>query len=230
MGALLLAGLFLYKPNKYLAKTEIVKPSQLDFSNSNQIQTKKLSVMTNEKSVQKTTPSEVQPALEPNEQVKWLVFEDILNTKNDNDPRLDLEFKRLSPEFHRALYERYDKLSPEDHNAKGLIAYLVTRDLQTTDDAGFLKKVFQEAPCLSLPDCKANPSEHADHSAADQTTVVYEKLAVLYSLEQHLEKDPKFLNSLIQRNAVVEILIQAEAFPVPVVHEKARAIRSRFGL
>ena len=236
-GALLIAGLFLFshhsEPVAELT-AKITKPSQLNFSESNQIQqVPKASARASATETLQQEKNEVSIAvqkLEGEDRAKWFVFESIYNSKNDNDPRMDRELKKMSVALHEALYEKYDSLLPENHSGKALIAYLIARDLTTTNDAQFLKKVFQESPCLSLPDCKTQSSENSHHSATDQTTLIIAQLNILYSLEQKIQSTPQVLSDAPERSRIVQVLIAAENYPVPTVHEKAHAIRTRFSL
>lgn len=235
----MIAGLFLFFNQSSPApdlNVNIAKPSQLNFTSSNQLnllQSEKQPVPASSEETVKQETAEVSVAvqkLQGEDKAKWFVFESIFNSKNDNDPRMDRELKRLSIPLHEALYEKYDSLLPENHSGKALIAYLIARDLSTNSDAQFLKKVFQESPCLSLADCKSRPTENSHHSGVEQTTLVIAQLNVLYSLEQKLISTPQILNDAAERSRIVQVLIEAENYPVPSVHEKARAIRTRFGL
>ena len=239
IGALLTAGLFLFLNRSNLAPqltAKITKPSQLNFSSSNQLNPQQNSnspepILSVE--IVKDEKTEVSMAvqkLQGEDRAKWFVFESIFNSKNDNDPQMDKELKKMSIPLHEALYEKYDSLLPENHSGRALIAYLIARDLVTTSDAQFLKKVFQESPCLSLADCKSRTSENSHHSGVEQTTLVIAQLNVLYSLEQKIQSTPQILSDTLSRSHIVQVLIEAENYPVSAVHEKARAIRTRFNL
>src|SRR5688572_5521794 len=58
----------------------------------------------------------LQEQLPTKDKKKMAVLEEIVGTKNDNDPRLDSEFRGLSPEFKRALEGRYHATSKERLN------------------------------------------------------------------------------------------------------------------
>lgn len=207
-----------------------MKPSQLDLTQSNTLPAVKIEAqkVTLENSAKVLPQAE---HLEKEDKKKWLVFEDILKTKNDNDPRMDRELKKLSPALREALYEKYESMPNEDRSGRGLIAYLVARDLNSIEDIQFIKKVFQEPPCLSLADCKSTATtDNPHHSATDQTTLVYPQLSALYTIEKQLTENSQLLNNAAYRSETVQTLISAESFPVPVVHEKARSIRNKFSL
>jgi len=234
IGALLIAGLFLFfRPGNHDNSSTSLKPSQLNFSESNQLSSS---------SPKHDTPSIAAPASETKspslhdnfsaqEKSQWATFEDILKTKNDNDPRLDQDLKKISSRFREALYEKYAQLPPEDHSRRGLVAYLIARNGSSIEDMQFLKKIFQEPPCLSMADCKSAPvNQDPHHTSVDQTTLVYEQLSVLYLLERQISQNPSLLNDAASRSGFIQVLAQAESYPVPTVHEKARALRAKYGL
>ena len=239
MGALLLAGLFFYsQKTKTRAELVIEKPSQLDFKQSNHIaelksptrdQAAESEVVSKPSSLHSVVLPKAE-SLQGEDKNKWLIFQSILQSKNDNDRRLDLDLKKMSPAVHEALYEQYESLPDEEHSGKGLIAYLVARDLETTKDIQFLQKIYQEKPCLSLADCKTLGADDAHLSSVEQTTLIYKQMSALYVIEQQLATEPQRLNNASYRNGIIQILIQAESFPVATVQEKARAIRTKFNL
>lgn len=234
IGALFIAGLFLFfRSEKDSNTAAILKPSQLNFTESNQLSS-------SFQQIEKTSTPEIAPteakastqeSFSPQEKLQWTVFEDILRNKNDNDPRLDQDLKKISSRFREALYEKYAHLPSEDHSRRGLVVYLIARDISSTEDLQFLKKVYQEAPCLSMADCKsASSDQDPHHSAIDQTTLVYEQLSVLYLIERQISQNPNLLSNATSRSELIQVLAQAESYPVPAVHEKARAIRTKYGL
>lgn len=232
-GALLCVGLFLFfRPEKSEVTQSHLKPSQLNFSDSNELLTEQPKVDTH--NTNNTSTENSRRAVEnltSDEKRNWSVFEEILKTKNDNDPRLDLFLKKLSPEFRQALQEKYEALAPEDHNGRGLVVYLIAREISSMDDFEFLKKIYQEPPCLSMQDCKSSPAQiDSHHSSMDQTTLIYEKLSALYLIDKQISENPQLLNNSTFRDGVIQVLAQAESFPIPAVHEKARGIRIKYRL
>ena len=234
IGALLIAGLFLFfRSRNHDSASATLKPSQLNFTEGNQLpsSSKKTSQASFEPSPTEIKSPFAHENFSPQEKVQWTIFEDILKTKNDNDPRLDQDLKKISSRFREALYEKYAQLPPEDHSRRGLVVYLIGRDTSSSEDLQFLKKIYQEPPCLSMADCKSsstNPDPH--HSSVDQTTLVYEQLSGLYLIERQISQNPNLLNEASSRSEFIQILAQAESYPVPAVHEKARAIRTKYGL
>lgn len=231
LGALLIAGLFLfYKKQNSSPDFSNLNPNQFDLKKSNQIQ----STVENQ-NLQAPSTTDAKPIFTPtglnaDEVNIWTTFENILISKNDNDPRMDQLLKHLSPNLKKALFEKYDQIESEKRNDKGLITFLIGRDLKTTEDATFLKKVFEEAPCLSLADCKSTAPEDPHHSSTNQTTLSYPQLVALYEIEKNLSENPSLLDNLNVRASIVNALRQAENFPVPAVHNKARQILNRFKL
>ena len=102
-------------------------------------------------------------------------LDDILRSRNDNDPRLDSDFNALSPEAKRLLRERYAGLPRERRNELGTIVYLLGKNLSSAADWEFLRAVAAEPPCLSLADC----SKRAPMGPGDAVTLAYPALVAL---------------------------------------------------
>lgn len=232
IGALLTGGLLIYSRQDEPKSIQSLKPSQLDFSKSNQIQP----VPQNYLDVRETANANVEkkieapPGLSETDRRAWIVLEEILNSKNDNDPRMDREFKNMTLEMHEALFKKYASLQMENRNGRGLIAFLVARDLKSPADAEFLRKIFQESPCTSFEDCKNVGNDDPHFSGINQTSLTYPQLASLYQLESKLEKGPEILKDPNMRDEIIALLKQAADFPVPVVQQKAEEIKSKYGL
>lgn len=219
---------------KTFSAPAVTHPDQLDFTESNTLPTA-------EEVAQKILTEE-SPNLPPAEVVEmadtlneaeakiWQGFEEILKSKNDNDPRLDTDLRSLSTPLKQALYRRYGSIPDEDRNARGLIVFLIARDLKTTADVTFLKGVYREEPCLSLENCSVTGNETTHLSGTNQTTMNYPQLAGLHQLERQLKERPELLQDADLRAEILELLKNAENFPVPVVQNKARQIRRTFGL
>ncbi len=233
-----MAGLFFIFTR---SRTNIIvaKPSQLSFVASNYLVAQDLRTSTN-RNAETTAILVVSSASSPLEdkiknlkdedQVHWSIIKDILKSKNDNDPRIDQSLKNLSPALHAVLFEKYQSISAEDFSARGMIVYLIARDLKTSEDVEFLKKVYQESPCLSLADCKSVGADDAHHSSMNQTTLVLAQLEGLYVIEKQLQDQRYLFNNPTYRSGVVQILVQAESYPVAVVREKAQSIRLTYEL
>ena len=235
IGALFIAGLFLFlvKYRQPQAGEVPLKPSHLDFGNSNEIQNDTGSILGSPTSEPRELPNDPVPApssLSQAEQKLWNNFEEILASRNDNDPRVG-DLKNLSPEFRKSLFERYNSLKPEDRNGRGFIVFLVVKDIRSASDLEFLQKVYQEQPCFSLENCAGGVADEDPHTAGvNQTTLSYPQLAGLYQLEKQLETNPGLLKDPSLRAGVLATLKQAEAFPVPVIRQRAEQIRNKFRL
>src|SRR5207302_220894 len=84
---------------------------------------------------------------------KLVILDEILRSRNDNDPRLDADFNDLSAETKRRFREKYGALAPEKRNERGTVVYLLGRNINDDRDWDFLREVAGEPPCLSLSDC-----------------------------------------------------------------------------
>ena len=236
MGALFIAGLLFYTSGKN-SNDQISKPSQFNFSQSNLAQAASSKEPTDTKPAEiKSVPlptgrlSDLAERLSIQDREKWDIFNSILKSKNDNDSRLDLQFKTMSPPLHDMLFEKYETLAPEDRNGRGLIAFLIARDLQSQDDFQFLQKIYQETPCLGLADCHSAMVDGGEGAGSTQTTLVYPQMAVLFQIEKKIAEHPEILNQADVRSGIIQILIQAESFPIPMVVDRARSIRTKYQL
>lgn len=104
----------------------------------------------------------------------------ILLSRNDNDPRLDLDFNGLSAADKRAFRKLYRETKREKRNELGTIVYLLGRNLTAPEDWKFLREVALEPPCLSLSDCARKPAPGSDEEAqGDEVTLAYPALVAL---------------------------------------------------
>ncbi|MEK7388732.1 MAG: hypothetical protein AAB036_03450 [Elusimicrobiota bacterium] len=116
---------------------------------------------------------------------KLRVLEEILRSRNDNDPRLDREFTALSAETKRLFRRAYGDIPTERRNDRGTIVYLLGRNLTAPEDWSFLKKAALEPPCLSLADCSK-----AAASPDDEVTLAYPSLVALKQAQRFLDEHP----------------------------------------
>lgn len=107
---------------------------------------------------------------------KLRLLDDILVSRNDNDPRLDRDFQGLSAETKQRFRLRYRQLAPERRNERGTIVYLLGLNLGSAADWDFLREVVSEPPCLSLADC-SRPG--AASEMGDEVTLAYPALVAL---------------------------------------------------
>ncbi len=119
---------------------------------------------------------------------KIKVLHEILSSKNDNDPRLDSDFKNLSAEMKQALAETYASLPRESRNQKGTVVFLLGRSISSAADVSFLSSVLSEPPCLSLENCSRSPNGTVDEHASmsNDITVVYPQLVAVKSIGRFL--------------------------------------------
>lgn len=232
--ALLTAGLFLFKntgysPDKPGPQFGLKKPSQMSFTGGNRF-SEDFNAKPSATSENTSSAPEALPALPESERPAWQALEEILQSKNDNDPRLDKELSDLSLEFHKALFTKYQNLKPEDRNGRGTLVFLIARDLKNKDDLDFLQTVYEESPCLNLADCTAPPADDPTGSGSQETSLNYPQLAGLYQLDMQLSKRPELLKQPDFRAGVYSLLKTAENFPAPQVHAKAQQIREKYGL
>lgn len=127
-----------------------------------------------------STPEDTNP--------KVRVLAEILGTGNDNDPRLDSEFKSLSDQDKQALRTYYQNLKLENRNGRGTAVFLLGRNLETKEDMQFMIEVLSESPCLSLSDCSmaeaAEMSDSDEHGSVDAVTLVYPQIVAIKGLER----------------------------------------------
>ena len=128
----------------------------------------------------------------PKNRGQWQELQEIITSKNDNDPRLDQDFKILSEELHYLLIQKYSEIPEEDRNQRGLIVFLISRDLKYLEDLKFLKNIFKENPCLSLNNCNVLDSTDPHHSGIEQSSLNYPQLSALYQLEKQLTTNSQF--------------------------------------
>ena len=208
------------------------KPSHYNFQNSNHpnstahnhMQNKSLALELKQKSASDLS------TLNQSDQTKFILLMELLKNRNDNDSRLDQDFISISKELSQKIKEKYFQLRPEDRNGRGLIVYIIVRNLNSASDAEFVKKIFQETPCLSLENCQYKIEDTSHHSAINQTTLIYPQLVALHQLEYKISQQPHLLNSAENRSFFIQILTQAENYDIPQVRNKARAIREKFDL
>lgn len=167
-------------------------------------------------------------ALSADDHKKWEVLQEILTSQNDNDPRLDKTFMGMSDELHLTLQEQYQEIPAENRNQRGLLAFLIARDLKNTEDLDFLKKVYEESPCLSLENCGSRTSSDPHLSGVDEASMNYPQLASLYQLEKQLNDHPALFADSSMKDHAKAVIEQALRFPVPSVQKKAAEIQARF--
>lgn len=177
-------------------------------------------------------PSQNEPiadiALSPEDQKRWGVVEELLKSKNDNDPRFDSELSQLSPELKKQIYARYAQLPEESRNERGTLVYLAARDIQYPEDLQFIESIYQEEPCKSLADCRHTGDVDLHMEAVNQTSLDYPQKVGLYLLEKNLAKNPQMLTDEKLRKEVQRILLSALRFPISSVQNQAKNIIQKY--
>lgn len=127
-------------------------------------------------------------ALAPEDSRKFRILDEILLSKNDNDPRLDAELKDFTPAAKAAIRARYESTRPEHRNERGTLVFLLGREIREPADLGFFAGVLAEKPCLSLQDCNRPPEAHSGEEehfeSINETTANYPQLMALRALKQ----------------------------------------------
>ena len=172
-------------------------------------------------------------ALPPEDQRKLSVLSEILETKNDNDPRMDTELQHFSKAGKHALQSRYSALKPEKRNARGTVVFLLGRELESPEEAAFLGSVLQEKPCLSLQDCDRPPESHGgaeEHlEALNETSANYPQLMALRALRSRASDLKKNNGDPALISAIEAALRDGERSSNPrVAEEAARTLKEFF--
>jgi hypothetical protein len=152
------------------------------------------------------------------------ILDEILISKNDNDPRLDSVFRNLSPLQKQALKDKYNTIIPENRNERGTLVFLLGRELESTSDFNFLKQVVAEAPCQSLSNCTSiNPTarSHDEGSGEIDITLEYPQIVAIKALETYLTHHPK-------TPAIEAILTEAIHSKNPLTRRLALSLNQKY--
>jgi hypothetical protein len=155
----------------------------------------------------------------------------ILVSKNDNDPRLDKDFKNLSAGTKQLLMERYQTLPMEARNERGTIVFLIGRELTRPEDFAFLAQVTSEAPCLSLSDCKKEGSrspEDVHEEAAISVTLAYPQHVAEKSIENLLDQASQVGADPTRVQEALAALDKMAESPVSSISHKASELQARY--
>ena len=144
---------------------------------------------------------------------KVRLLEEILNGRDDNDPRLDSSFNSLPSAVRLRFQQKYRSLPPESLNQRGIIVYLLGKNIADASDWAFLREVAAEPPCLSLADCSKAAS--GDGSAGDAVTLAYPSLVALKQAERLLSSS---------RAEALGVVRAGKASRVPAVVDAASRI------
>ena len=138
------------------------------------------------------------PDAVPEPRAKLALLEEVLRSRDDNDPRLDSEFLGLTPQTKELFRRAYAGLARERLNERGTIVYLLGRNLNDPEDWAFLAAVAAEPPCLSLSDCSKASAGAGE--PGDEVTLAYPSLVALRQAHRAAEEGA----SLPQARSVLE--------------------------
>ena len=122
---------------------------------------------------------------------KGAILDSILASKNDNDPRLDTDFKKLTRADKKFFKKKYASLPMEKRNERGTIVFLLGREAREAADFLFLKDVLAEKPCLSLSDCTVEykPGDHPHSETSIEISLAYPQIVALKQAARALEEE-----------------------------------------
>ena len=199
VATLLLALVFAWWASKFLTRSDIPKQRELilqapppfkpklEASQNPQAARSQAASPTKPTTVQATNQ---QPAVnkQPSKTLDTMqTLEEIFNSKNDNDPRLDSDFNDLSAQTKNLMRQKYREIPPERRNERGTIVFLLGRNLSSAQDWAFLRGVVSEPPCLSLEDCsKEIPSQEDAHESGIEVTLAYPQIVSLKMAQRAL--------------------------------------------
>lgn len=156
--------------------------------------------------------------LHPNEQVsaKVATLNKVLQDQADNDPRVDSELSNLNQKERLDFRAKYRSLPPEALKNRGLIVYLIGRNIETQGDLEFMREVLNERNCLSLKNCTIT-----DQKTLSEPTIAanlaFPKLMAVAALKEKLHTQP----SAKMREAIEDILHSARDSMNPLVVKAA---------
>ncbi|MBI5745288.1 MAG: hypothetical protein HY952_12160 [Elusimicrobia bacterium] len=159
---------------------------------------------------------------------KLALLDEILLSRNDNDPRLDTAFNDLSPQTKRLFRAKFRQLPDEKRNELGTVVYLLGRNLKTEEDWAFMREVAAAPPCLSLQDCsmqaKTEPDAHV--SAGVEITLSYPAVMALKRAERILQAGPGSGNP--DAAQALQLIAAAKNSPSKTVADLAANIERRY--
>jgi len=177
------------------------------------------------------SPSQIPPPagqaslpLNSEDQKKITVLNEILTTKNDNDPRMDTELRNFSPAAKSAIQKKYQETVNEMRNERGTLVFLLGREIKDASELVFFREVLREKPCLSLENCEKTPGGHSGEEehleAINETTANYPQLMAVRALVHRANElvDAGQEGSPLYQS-ILETLKGAQQSPNPKVSE-----------
>jgi hypothetical protein len=157
-------------------------------------------------------------SVDPNSKVsaKVAVLNQVLADQTDNDSRVDHELSKLNQKDRLDFRDKYRSLRAESLRDRGLIVYLLGRNIETQGDLDFMKEVLNERNCLSLENCAV--TDQKTLSAPEMAShLAFPKLMAIAALKAKLEARP----SNKMREAIESILQGARASMNPLIVKAA---------
>lgn len=185
-------------------------------------------------SVEPTALQKITASMKAVDKRKLLILDEILQSKNDNDPRLDSEFKDMTPELKKGLRDYYHAIPPEKRNDLGTIVFLTARSMTTAEDVAFMKSVLMEKPCLSLSDCSKDAvvttHEEAHLQGISETTANYPQLtAIRQSLNAYRQAMGETPPNKALADQIVVMFREAQSSRNSRVADEARMVLKYIG-
>jgi hypothetical protein len=173
--------------------------------------------------------------LTPTDQKKLSALKEILESKNDNDPRMDTELANLSPELKKAMVSYYQQMPSEKRNDRGTVVFLISRKITSTEDVEFLKNVLMEEPCLSLSDCsKSAPpatGEAAHLQGISETTANYPQLMAIKQMSAQYKTLSANSDQGSLAPKILDALNEASHSPNPkIANDAEQAVKNLSGV
>jgi hypothetical protein len=144
-----------------------------------------------------------EPSLDLNGRVsaKVATLNQVLKDQADNDPRVDKELSHLNQKERLDFRAKYRSLKPEALKDRGLIVYLLGRNIVTQGDLDFMAEVLNERSCLSLENCERTDQKTLSERGL-ATQLNFPKLVAITALKAKLRSHP----SPKMRAAIEEVL------------------------
>jgi hypothetical protein len=116
--------------------------------------------------------------LEPKDLRKIVVLQELMDSKNERDPRIEKDLSDLSPEVKSVVETLYTETPASQTQERGMIVLVLGRQITQKADIDFLKQVLMEKP-------RANGDAHAkaaDAKLSDANPVYYPQVVAMRSL------------------------------------------------
>jgi hypothetical protein len=216
--------------NKIIVAIIFIAIGAYFLKNRDQTQSQVLAVAPGSISIQPPTTARYLPAPLAKSQIqakskRLKALEEIINLKNDNDPRLDTDFQNLTALERSEFRGRCRELPSEKLNERGTIIFLLGQNLKNAEDLSFIAEVVEMPNCLSLENCEKDQGQQTgDHIASDVVTLSYPQLVALKALEKFLSESP----SSQMRDVALQILDKSQKSENPLVAKYSQKISSKY--